>query len=313
MIRKQSTEIKVRVGPFVDVGDAFTPETGVTLSGADEAELLNADGASTVDISGATWAAVTGADGWYELTLTTALTDTVGEVIVVVHDDSVCLPVYQKFQVVEENVYDALFAASAALGTDLASILTDTGTTLQAELDGIQADTEDIQTRLPAALVNSRMDATIDATGFEDAAVDKVLDEALSGHTSAGTLGKAVADIETDATAILADTGTDGVVLANDAITAAKIAADAIGASELAADAVTEIKDAVLGEQIADSVPADGTLPTIEQALYMITQFLHERSVSGTTVTVKKVDGSTALLTLTLDDGDSPTSITRAT
>lgn len=37
---------------------------------------------------------------------------------------------------------------------------------------------------------------------------DAVLDEALSGHTTAGTLGKAVADIEADATAILEDTGT---------------------------------------------------------------------------------------------------------
>ena len=35
---------------------------------------------------------------------------------------------------------------------------------------------------------------------------DAVLDEALSGHTTAGTLGKAIADIESDATAILADT-----------------------------------------------------------------------------------------------------------
>ena len=64
---------------------------------------------------------------------------------------------------------------------------------------------------------------------------------------------------------------------------------------------------------IPDSVPADGTRPTIEQALYMITQFLYERSVSDTTVTVKKVDGSTALLTLTISDADDPTSITRAT
>jgi hypothetical protein len=45
------------------------------------------------------------------------------------------------------------------------------------------ADTVDIQSRLPAALVNSRMDSTIDATGFEDAAVDKVWDEALTGAT----------------------------------------------------------------------------------------------------------------------------------
>jgi hypothetical protein len=73
--------------------------------------------------------------------------------------------------------------------------------------------------------------------------------------------------------------------------------------------AVTDITQ----RQIPDSIPADGTLPTIEQALYMITQFLYERAVSGTTVTVKKADGSTSLLTLTLDDGTDPTSITRAT
>jgi len=61
---------------------------------------------------------------------------------------------------------------------------------------------------------------------------------ATSGLTSAGTAGKAVVDI-------LADTGTDGVVLANDAITNAKIATDAIGASEVAAGAL------VAGTEIA--------------------------------------------------------------
>jgi len=40
----------------------------------------------------------------------------------------------------------------AATQTQIDDILTDTGTTLQAELDGIQADTEDIQSRLPATL-----------------------------------------------------------------------------------------------------------------------------------------------------------------
>lgn len=43
----------------------------------------------------------------------------------------------------------------AQIGTDIDAILTDTGTTLQAELDGIQADTEDIQSRLPAALTGA--------------------------------------------------------------------------------------------------------------------------------------------------------------
>src|SRR5690606_36668396 len=39
----------------------------------------------------------------------------------------------------------------ASIQADTTAILEDTGTTLQAELDGIQADTEDIQTGLPAA------------------------------------------------------------------------------------------------------------------------------------------------------------------
>lgn len=69
----------------------------------------------------------------------------------------------------------------------------------------------------------------------------------------------------------------------------------------------------VLTATLADSIPADGTRPSIAQALYMITQFLMERSVSGTTVTVKKADGSTTLLTLTLNSATAPTSITRAT
>src|SRR3990172_6706530 len=78
------------------------------------------------------------------------------------------------------------------------------------------------------------------------------------------------------------------------------------------AEVQSEVDDA-LDTTVADSVPADGTRPTFEQALYMIWQFLAERSVSGTTVTVKKADGSTGLMTFTLNDDTTPTSITRAT
>ena len=53
--------------------------------------------------------------------------------------------------------------AGEQLWTDVDAILVDTGTTLQAEVDGIQADTEDIQTRLPAALVSGRIDASVGA------------------------------------------------------------------------------------------------------------------------------------------------------
>jgi hypothetical protein len=62
---------------------------------------------------------------------------------------------------------------------------------------------------------------------------------------------------------------------------------------------------------IPDSVPGDGTRPTPFQALYMIQQFLFERSVSGTTLTIKKPDGTTAMLAFTLSDASAPVSITR--
>lgn len=64
---------------------------------------------------------------------------------------------------------------------------------------------------------------------------------------------------------------------------------------------------------MVDSVPADGTIPTREQAIYMVVQFLTEFAISGTTRTTKKVDGSTTLMTNTLDDDTLPTSLTRAT
>lgn len=112
LILKQSTSIDVRMGPFVDATDGVTPETGVTLGAADQAEVLKANGAATSAMAG-TFAAVTGADGWYDYTASTSDTDTVGEVVFVVQDSSVCLPVFTRAYVVEEAIYDAMFAGSA--------------------------------------------------------------------------------------------------------------------------------------------------------------------------------------------------------
>jgi len=107
---KADTAVIVRIGPFVDITDGLTPETGVTLSGADEAEVLKHNGVGTSSIAASTWAAISGCDGWYDLTLTTGNTDTEGLLTVVVQDDNVCLPVFVHFMVLSANVYDALFA-----------------------------------------------------------------------------------------------------------------------------------------------------------------------------------------------------------
>lgn len=85
------------------------------------------------------------------------------------------------------------------------------------------------------------------------------------------------------------------------------------GAAPDDATSVADAVDLLLTDAVPDSVPSDGSRPSIKQALYLLTQFMLERSVSGTTLTVKKPDGSTTLVTLTLDDATTPQSITRAT
>ena len=127
---RADTAVKVVVGPFVDVGDGFTPETGIgntptNLTGVDEAELLKHDNATTVDITSNTWAALTNVDGYYHLSLTASNTDTEGMMTVVIQDDSVCLPVKQEYMVLSAGVYDAWFKQ----GPIVASAVNDAGAT----------------------------------------------------------------------------------------------------------------------------------------------------------------------------------------
>ncbi len=75
----------------------------------------------------------------------------------------------------------------------------------------------------------------------------------------------------------------------------------------------TGAMDAILQRQITEAYNADGTAPTVEQALMGILQGLTEFAISSTTLTVKKLDGSTTAMTFTLDDATNPTSRTRAT
>ena len=117
------------MGPFVDATDGVTPETGITLGAADQAEVLKENGAATVAMGG-TFAAITGADGWYDYTVATGDVDTVGEVVFVVQDSSVCLPVYVRAFVVEEAVYDLTYNGGAAGGATVAA-----QNTAQTDLD----------------------------------------------------------------------------------------------------------------------------------------------------------------------------------
>lgn len=69
--------------------------------------------------------------------------------------------------------------------------------------------------------------------------------------------------------------------------------------------------DALYTRALTESYAADGAAPTVAQALFAIQQFLQEKAISGTALTVKKLDGVTTAMTFLLNDSTSPTSVTR--
>lgn len=193
-----------------------------------------------------------------------------------------------------------------------------------------QTSVDDLPTNAELATSQAGADdatlAAIAALSIPTAAqnADAVWDEATSGHTTSGTFGE---QAKTDIDAILADTGTDGVVVASHTTAAkAEIEAevdDALGGgtgtaltgipwnAAWDAEVESEVNDA-LTTAVADSVPADGSRPSVAQAAYMLVQLLTEMAISGTTLTVKKPDGSTTLFSCTLNDATTPSSVTRS-
>lgn len=175
----------------------------------------------------------------------------------------------------------------AKIATDVAAVLVDTGTTL------------------PAAIPSA---ATV---------ADAVLDEALAGHVTAGTLGKAIADIETDATAILADTSeiqgdlADGgrLDLIFDAIlvdTGTTVPAQISALNNLSAAQVNaEVVDVLATDTYAElgAVPAaTSSLAAKLNWVFMLSR--NKLTQTATTQTVYADDGTTSVATSTVaDDG----------
>ena len=106
--------------------------------------------------------------------------------------------------------------------------------------------------------------------------------------------------------------GTDSAAVASVA-TEARLAE--LDAGNLPADiaALNDISVVdILTTAMTESYAVAGSAPTIAQALMMIQQQLGEFSISGTTLTVEKLDGTDAA-TFTLSDATNPTALIRAT
>ena len=143
------------------------------------------------------------------------------------------------------------------------------------------------------------------------AIADAVWDEAASGHASSGTFGKYVADILTD-TAVIGANGAGLSAVPWNSAWDTEVQSECTDALN-AYDPPTKAElDATWTTAQTESYASDGSAATPAQLLYMILCSVSEFSVSGTTITGKKLDGSTTAMTWTINDASNPTSRTRA-
>lgn len=69
---------------------------------------------------------------------------------------------------------------------------------IKTQVAAIETDTQDIQSRIPAALVNSRMDCTIDGTGMESGAVAAIRDEMDNNSAKLASILEDTAELQMD-------------------------------------------------------------------------------------------------------------------
>jgi phage baseplate assembly protein W len=117
--------------------------------------------------------------------------------------------------------------------SEAADALVAFGAATAAGVSAVETDTQDIQARLPAALVSGKIDASVGALSAGIITSTVFADDAI---TAAKIAANAITAVK-----IASDAITSAKIAAG-AITAAKFAANAVDAAALAADAVAEIQ-----------------------------------------------------------------------
>lgn len=189
---KQSTAVDIAMGPFLDETDGKTAETGLTITQPDIRLKKN----------GGAWAQKNAAQtlsheeaGWYEVALDTTDTNTLGELVVAIHESG-ALPVWRVFQVVPANVYDSLVGGSDLLQVDVQELEGDGQSSLDLK-DFADAGYDPATNKVEGVKTADALTANSDKTGYRLSAtgVDDIWDEDVdASHQTAGTAGKKLDD-----------------------------------------------------------------------------------------------------------------------
>lgn len=140
-------------------------------------------------------------------------------------------------------------------------------------------------------------------------------------------VGLASANLDTQLASIKTDTGTTlpGTLVTiasyiDTEVAAIKAKTDLIPASPAAVGSAMTLtsgeRDSIAAaagaRQMTEGYAAAGVAPTMDQMQFMVYSALAEFAISGTTLTTKRLDGTTTAMVFTLDDSANPTSRTRS-
>ena len=320
-----------------ELDSAFTEIKGGTWATTDTLEAIRdrGDAAWTTGGGGSAPTAAAVADAvWDEATSGHTTSGTFGEQVktdidAILVDTGTTIPATIA---TVDTVVDAILvdtgttipATIATVDTVVDAILVDTGTTLDGKLNTID---DFLDTEVAAILADTnelqgdwanggRLDLLVDSIISKVDVVDGIVDDILVDTGT--TIPATIATIDTVVDAILVDTAVIGSAGAGLSGVPWNAAWDAEVQSEVADalaayDPPTKAEmDAMWTTAATESYASDGAAATPAQLLYMILCSVSEFAVSSTTITGKKLDGSTTAMTWTLDDASSPTSRTRA-
>jgi len=188
MILKQSTAVDVLIGPFVDITNGATAETGETptVKLSKNGQTLAAKNDVTTPVSDA--------DGYYNCELDATDTNTVGLLTLTVAASATALPVRHEFQVLEEAIYDALYGASAAAFDGNADVTV--GSIAASAITATAIATDAITA---AKIAANAIGASELATDAVEEIADQVWDEVLTGatHNVVNSAGRRLRQLET--------------------------------------------------------------------------------------------------------------------
>jgi hypothetical protein len=271
---KQSTNLTVKIGPFIDDSDGKTAETGLTLTQADIRLSKNGGNmAQKHEANDATHDEI----GYYDCPIDTTDTDTLGTLQLMVHQAG-SLPVFHEYMVLPANVYDSL------VSTDK----------LQIDLREIGDPNLALTTQMKAD-VNAEVDAALD-TAIPGSPTFNSINEiasALSDRLPANYIMGSSVNTDLDGTINTIDGKVDNVQID---VTAIKAVTDTL--------TLVAIADAVHDEVV------EGTT-TLRQAIRLVNAALFGKLSGGgtNTLTFRDVGDIKDRITATVDANKNRTGI----